>query len=397
MKFLPGGYSTLQLDIVGFLAILGESSVLVQSQVAALSKFFLLPRLVPAPQALIRTSRPERLESTTGKIVGAHSGGIRHYVNHLAHLLHEGNSLPAYSVRCERITKTCDVRITKAAEKPPVVKGKTFGPKAGEEPKARPFGPTSALSVLGCMMSIALFTLAIVRDDGFALVAILALSFLSTIIGIGNRWFLKLKKRTSNRKVPPSDVVITYPNGAFLIVKCTEDIARELYWHPEECEYMVSPLVYRILSLSGTLILMFGVICLGNATLDLQLGFAASYIILNAAYWVAAALPAQWNWDLSYYTVQRIQMEGGEGNQTFTAALVKAISITQSAEWVKIGGIAPISKGWNEWLREAEAVAKSAEGPWDEKEDVVRGIPKWNYNAALSRCLDPDPDPSDHV
>ncbi|KAL8702831.1 MAG: hypothetical protein Q9201_003999 [Fulgogasparrea decipioides] len=376
MKFLKEGYQSLQLDIVGFLAILGESSVLVQSQVAALSRFFLLPRLVPAPQALIRTSRPERLEATTGKVVGVHSGGIRHYVNHLAHLLHNGNSLPAYSVRCEKITKTLE------------------GPS---DVNARSFGPMAALSILGCLMSIALFVLAIVQNDGFALVAILALSFLSTIIGVGNRWYLKLQKRKSKRKVPPSDVVINYPNGAFLIVICDEDIARELYWHPEECAYWVGPMTYRFLSLSGTLILMFGVICLGNATLDLQLGFAASYIILNAAYWVVAALPPQWNWDLSYYRVKRIEFQGGERNNSFTAALWKAIAITQSVQWVKNGAIAPNSRGWDQWIQEAEEMARSGDGGWDEKGDVVRDLPQWDFNAALSNYLDPPDSAADHV
>ncbi|KAL8680229.1 MAG: hypothetical protein Q9186_003587 [Xanthomendoza sp. 1 TL-2023] len=369
MRFLTDGYKSLQLDIVGFLAILGESSVLVQSQVAALSYFFLLPRLVPAPQALIRTSRPERLEPSTGIVVGAYSGGIRHYVNHLAHLLHNGNSLPAYSVRCEKVTKTKE---------------------GSSDVRARPFGPITWLSILGCMMSLALFAIAIAQDDGFALVAILALSFLSTLVGIGNRWVLKLSERKANRPVPPSDVVINYPNGAFLIIKCDEYTARELYWHPEQCDYMVNPTIYRILSLSGTLILMFGVICLGNATLDLQLGFAASYIILNAAYWVVAALPPQWNWDLSYYHVRRIHYEGGEENKFFTQALWKAIAITQSAHWVKIGLIAPSSKAWGAWIEEAEEMAKSGHGGWDEKEDVVREFPDWDFDAALTRHLYPD-------
>ncbi|KAL8730912.1 MAG: hypothetical protein Q9181_004495 [Wetmoreana brouardii] len=376
MKFLKEGYQSLQLDIVGFLAILGESSVLVQSQVAALSIFFLLPRLVPAPQALIRTSRPERLEAATGKVLGAHSGGTRHYVNHLAHLLHNGNSLPAYSVRCEKITKTLG------------------GPS---DVNARSFSPIAALSILGCLMSVALFVLAIVQNDGFALVAILALSFLSTIIGVGNRWYLKLPKRMSKRKVPPSDVVINYPNGAFLIVICDEDIARELYWHPEECEYWVCPMTYRFLSLSGTLILMFGVICLGNATLDLQLGFAASYIILNAAYWAVAALPPQWNWDLSSYRVKRIQDKDGERNTSFTAALWKAIAITQSVQWVKNGAIAPSSRAWDQWIQEAEQMAKSGDGGWNEKEDMVRDLPDWDFNTALSKYLDPPDSAADRV
>ena len=43
---------SLQLDIVGFLAILGEGSVLANAQVLTLSKLIFLPRLIPAPQAL---------------------------------------------------------------------------------------------------------------------------------------------------------------------------------------------------------------------------------------------------------------------------------------------------------------------------------------------------------
>ncbi|KAL8786882.1 MAG: hypothetical protein Q9213_002513 [Squamulea squamosa] len=365
MKFLGrDGYNDLQLDIVGFLAILGESSVLVQSQVAALSWFFLLPRLVPAPQALIRTSRPERLEPTRGKVVGAYSGGNRDYVNHLAHLLHEGNSLPAYSVRCEKVTNTNGT---------------------SSDVKARTFGPITWLSILGCCMSIALLGIAIGLNDGFALVAILALSSLSTLVGIGNRWSLRLKKRKANRVVPPSDVVLNYPNGSFLIIKCDENTARQLYWHPEECEYMVGSTAYRAISLCGTLILMFGVICLGNATLNLQVGFAVSYIILNAAYWVVAALPAKWNWDLSYYHVERIEYEGPEQMESFTEALWKAIAITQTAHWVNVGSIAPISKAWDNWIKEAELEAKEAPAVWDEKGDTIRAFPKWDYNAALTR------------
>ncbi|KAL8995719.1 MAG: hypothetical protein Q9169_004613 [Polycauliona sp. 2 TL-2023] len=349
------------------LAILGESSVLVQSQVAALSWFFLVPRLVPAPQALIRTTRPERLEPTNGKVVGAYSGGKRDYVNHLAHLLHEGNSLPAYSVRCEKVTCTTST---------------------ASDIKAKELSPVNLLSVLGTLMSVALFGLAIWRNDGFALVAILALSFLSTLVGIGNRWSLRLRKRVADRVVPPSDVVINYPNGSFLIIKCDESTARSLYWHPEECEYAVGATVYRAISLCGTLVLMLGVICLGNSTLNLQVGFAASYIILNAAYWVVAALPPQWNWDLSYYHVKRIKYEGPEQMQTFTEALWKAIAITQTAHWVNVGSIAPVSKGWARWIEEAEERAKEGPTAWDEKADEVKEFPKWDYNAALTEYLD---------
>lgn len=368
LHWLAGGFDNLQLDIVGFLAILGESSVLVNAQVASLSYLFLLPRLIPAPQALIRTARPERLAPSTGKVVGANSGSIKDSVNHVAHLLHNGNSLPAYSVRCQRITRV--------DRKPDVT--------------ARNLGPVSSLSVLGCVMSMSLLVLSIVEKDGMALLATILLSLVTTLIGIGSRWSLKLMKRTADRLVPRSDVVITYPHGAFLIIKCEEEIARELYFAPEECEYHVGSTAYRVLSLVATIMLMFGVIFLGNAGLTLQICFAAAYVILNAAYWTVAALPQQWNWDLSCFRVEtvhyrydpRVTSNTSERSKNFTEALWKAIAITRSKEWVMNANISPINDAWRRWLNEAGNVAKKSF--WDEKEIV---LPAWNPNDRLTFWL----------
>lgn len=80
-------FTNLQLDIVGFLAILGEGSVLASSSVATLSKVIFLPRLLPAPQALLRPSRPDKLPSSKGWVYGVHSGNDRDYVNFIGHTL----------------------------------------------------------------------------------------------------------------------------------------------------------------------------------------------------------------------------------------------------------------------------------------------------------------------
>ncbi|KAL2046624.1 hypothetical protein ABVK25_011663 [Lepraria finkii] len=364
-------FGHLQLDIVGFLAILGEASVIANAQVSSLSYLALLPRLLPAPQALIRTTRPENLKPDTGKVIGARSGGIRDYVNHIAHILHSREPLDAYSVRCERITKP---------NREATVSAKTFGPLAGVE-------------LLGTAMSVALLVLSITRSDGFALLATILLSLLSTLIGVGSRWKLTLMQRRANRRVPKDSIIIKYPHGAFLIVKCDENIARELYWHPEECNYVFGDTVYRLISLVGTLTLMFGVICLGNSTLYLQVGFAASYMILNVAYWIVAALPAQWHWDLSCYEVEREDYEGGEKHDSFTLALWKAIAITQSVDWVKNGQIAPVSEAWKLWVEKAgEVVEEELAGPRTEGTDSlekrgVKPLPRWDAEQTLTDCL----------
>lgn len=78
-------------------------------------------------------------------------------------------------------------------------------------------------------MSIALLVLSIVYNDGMALLATLLLSMLSTFIGVANHWTLQLPSRPTKRQVPDGDVILKYPQGAFVVVKCDEDVARELY------------------------------------------------------------------------------------------------------------------------------------------------------------------------
>lgn len=77
----------LQLDIVGFLAILGEGSVLANAQVSTLSKWIFLPRLIPAPQALMRPTRPTVLEPVPGTVTGIYSGNVIDTINHIGNIL----------------------------------------------------------------------------------------------------------------------------------------------------------------------------------------------------------------------------------------------------------------------------------------------------------------------
>ena len=78
---------SLQLDIVGFLAILGEGSVLANAQVSTLSRWIFLPRLIPAPQALMRPTRPLELESVKGSVSGVWSGNDRDHINHIGNII----------------------------------------------------------------------------------------------------------------------------------------------------------------------------------------------------------------------------------------------------------------------------------------------------------------------
>lgn len=86
-EFQGGPLGNFQLDIVGFLAVLGEGSVLANAQVSALSKLFYLPRLLPAPQALLRPTRPSTLSPTTAEVTAVYSGNHKHHIHHVANVL----------------------------------------------------------------------------------------------------------------------------------------------------------------------------------------------------------------------------------------------------------------------------------------------------------------------
>lgn len=406
LHWISGGFNNLRLDIVGLyairnpflktvtrlttlpnsLAILGESSVLANAQVASLSLFFLLPRLIPAPQALIRTARPERLTPSTGRVMGTLSGNFRDHVNPIAALLHDDKKLDAYSVRFARITRRDPRSDTKNGEDRHEHKS-----NLPSQVTARTRSPLTFLSALGCIMSLALLVLSIVKRDGMALVATILLSLLATVIGIGSRWSLELRQRKATRDVLDSDVVIAYPKGSFLIVKCSEEIQRELYFGQEECHYQVGATAYRVLSLVTTLMLMFGVIFLGNASLVLQISFAAAYLILNAAYWTVAALPCQWNWDLSSFKFELVELCRSEKNPNFTEALWTAIALTRSTEWVINGQIAPMNSAWRQWLDVAAQVAATGDaGKKDEKGRVI--LPTWDFQGKLTDLIKKEKD-----
>ena len=357
------------------LAILGEASVQANAQVQALSKFSFLPRLIPAPQALIRFNRPERLEPIrSGRVVSSHSGNSRQWLNRVASILHStGDNLQAYSVMVVRVEEVY----------PPTQDSD------GSVVRAKAYGPLTFLALLGTAMTIGLIIVSCVYDDGMSLLATLCISLLSCLIGIGSKWRLELPQRRAARHVPRSDVIIVYPQGAFVIVKCSEDTQRQLYWHPEECDYLVGEQTYRLIALTCTLLLMAGVIFLGNASTPLQLAWVAAYVMLHAAYWIVAALPSRLHWDFSAFHAHRIHFDGGgpvDKHPSFTQALWRAIAITRSSSWARDFDIAPKSRGWDLWLEEAATVAER----WGERfdDEKTMQLPYWDASDRLSSILE---------
>ncbi|KAL5120058.1 hypothetical protein ACEQ8H_002156 [Pleosporales sp. CAS-2024a] len=358
---------SLQLDIVGFLAILGEGSVLANAQVSTLSKWIFLPRLIPAPQALMRPSRPLVLEPEPGTVSGIWSGNTRDNINHIGNIVCDANNLATYSVRVVHIERVNNE----------------------QEVKSKTVAPLTLVIFIGFALSVFLLAFSVYWHDGMSLVATCLLSLLSTLIGLGNKWKLQLPRRriTAGQVVPRGDVVIRYPKGSFLVVRCDEDVARELYFAPAEIDYLIQHApAYRILSLVGTTMLMGGVICLANAQIETQIAWAGSYMVLGAAYWIVAALPAKLHWDTSCYRVTNECLSDSNmaakgfpsENSTFTQALWKAIVVTKNTDWVTRSHACPDTRAWQDWLYAARAVSKDVKLA---EKDLANGVKTWEVPA----------------
>lgn len=436
MFFVDKGNS-LQLDIVGIVAILGEGSVLRNAQASALSWHHLLPRLIPAPQALLKHEQTGRLPTQTGIVSGVYSGNVRHELNFFTRILHP-RELKRFQIEVVEVhrNKVYDNR-----------KDFIFG--------VNDYGVLHALSCLGCLMSCALVGLSIWKRDGFALIATILLSFTSTIVGFASRWRLIFKEenpRNPEEVIPDGDVVIYYPGpGAFRVIRCNEVVSR-LYFQAEECEYLLNDNRYRALAMAGSVTFIFGLICLGNAHIILQISFATAYIILNALYWASSALHERHHWSHAYevetveihlptrkgtklhdveipqqapisspaspsrkstvqleanglqppnrrlslanlrkfssFTLPRKQAEAEEklklpeSMESFTDILWIAIALTRNTRWLR-SPIVPDTEVWEKWV--AEATRQAAGEPMKLNDKIL--LPRWDYKDKLKELF----------
>ncbi|KAI9857286.1 MAG: hypothetical protein M1813_008324 [Trichoglossum hirsutum] len=352
-----------RLDVVSLLAVVGESSMSEHAQPLTATRLCLIPRLIPAPQALLKPSRPSGLPSKNAIIVGVHSGAMVTELNYFANLLHPISELVPLTVRVISISHK--------------------RPSRGRPSEIFPstISPLNLLTIGSTLLSIGLLVWSIMIHDGVAFVAILTISTASSVVGLASLWEPKLTKRALASRVPPGDVVVRTRKGAFLVVHCSEEVTRELYIGTEECSYFIKSQAFQALVGIGTLLLMIAVVLMGNCTWTMQLAIGVSYILLNGLYWCAALLPARWHWDLGRY-----HLEKGEPKKlaTYTEALWEAIRAAgkdengnkrgerYSADWVQTSNAAPKTPAWINWRREAE-------------DNVNIGNEKWNAVEAWQR------------
>lgn len=458
-SWFPPHWNSWSLDVVSLLAVMGESSVAAQSQAITASPFGMLPRILPAPQALLKPSRPLRLPEARVFVTGVYGGTTIDSIGFFGNLVTPIYGLPPYSFavvsvqhtkppkrnhhhhqqqwlariramfsRRGRETKSgdaqssCTSRNHRAQDEesnsselaqrggsttqtarasnqdcpsePPRLRitlsisydqpATATSPEGTGNASYRPFwpmttslSPIDVLSLLSCALSLTMIVAAVYWHDGIAIFAITMISLAATVGGFASRWRPKLMKRTFSNKVPRGDTLLRTREGAIILVRCTEELARELYFGTEECVYVVGERLYRLLMIVATALLMVSVALLGNCTWNSKVLIGVSYVVLNGLYWALGMLPQSAFWDLSNFAWQDVTPEDSstadqpttahadtENQPSFTRTLWYAIRETGRVDWIERSNAAPNTKQWKQWVAEASDAAQRGNRSW---------------------------------
>ncbi|KAK3401963.1 hypothetical protein B0T20DRAFT_450874 [Sordaria brevicollis] len=493
-KNMEEGWS---FDVITLLAIIGEGSVAEFAQTITASSLCMLPRLIPAPQAMLRPQRPQRLPEVHAKLAGVYGGTLLDSVGFFANILHPLDEYRPFDFRVFEIKhthllkpgakrrlenegflgtvfglrwlkrrkkakkaaaqgeedddgqqKNSEITINNTRENsntngtddasedalrrrnggttngtngkhvtldvdpehgdplpsPGINRQPTMAeritdivaaPKimtpqrVASSPNARYTvppaldSPMHVINIFSFFLTVAILVTSAYWHDGAAVVAIVTISIAATVMGYASWWYPLLMARQANAKVPPGDVVIRTREGAFLVVKCTEEVARELYQGTEECCY-VSTKYHRLFMGIAMVLLMVAVVLLGNCKWSSQALIGGAYVLLNSIYWVCGLLPQRFFWDLSRYTITDITPEDVKNNDkndvppNFTRTLWYAIRETKKDAWVDRSGALPGTLQWKKWLEEALRAANEGNYDWDavgRKDAIMRENP----------------------
>ncbi|CZS95397.1 uncharacterized protein RAG0_05052 [Rhynchosporium agropyri] len=106
-NWLPSGTKgddVWRLDIVSLLAVVGESSIQEHSQALTASWTCILPGIIPAPQVLLKSSRPTRMPCLNTTVVGVHNGTLVPTLNFSPNIMHPIEDLQPFVFKLLQIT-----------------------------------------------------------------------------------------------------------------------------------------------------------------------------------------------------------------------------------------------------------------------------------------------------
>lgn len=251
-----------RLDIVSLLAVIGESSLAEHSQAMTASWTCCLPRIIPAPQVLLKPTRPTRMPQIKAAVVGVKNGTYVEMLNYFANIIHPIEELSPFEFKVFNIRHSPKrvASIRRASPTMPVQKksnGHSHRPKdaeaatstATEQPSpgirhrtstglslkkmvphsnpnklpphvpVRRTSPLNILSIVSFAITWALFAVSVYDKDGIACLALGTIGLASSIVGYASKWSPQLMKRNSISNCPPGGMSFS-TNSLDLETRC---------------------------------------------------------------------------------------------------------------------------------------------------------------------------------
>jgi hypothetical protein len=345
MVFSFPAHDGWQFGLVGLVAVLGEGAIKEVVHPMTAWPLVWLPRLLPAPQALIAPRRPLMLPGNpNGRVVGVESGNVLDYVPYFANLLHSLDEMKSNTVQ------TVEVHVD---------------PKKFDRVRARHLNVLNGLTLASFAATMGLLGYAIHLNDGPAILAISALALSATCMSLAGRWTVQAPQNPVEN-APRSDLVIYgATSGVFIVVQCDESTARALYFHDtQRCSYLVSTSLYPILVTLGACLLLMGVVFVNNCSMYMQLALGITYLALNAAYTLVALFPIathKYSWHLDPSPIECNLVRTTKRFPRYSDALWDAIEQAGTSSWVRLARTAcPHTPLWDDFLKKADEAAKEA-------------------------------------
>ncbi|KAE8315032.1 hypothetical protein BDV41DRAFT_575372 [Aspergillus transmontanensis] len=215
-----------KFDLVGLLAIIGESIIEEIVQPLTASRAIFLPRLLPAPHALIRPSRRTALPSTPVTVLGVYSGNHLLSIPYFPSMIHQLELIRPYEFH------EMTIELTQEDEEAPHV---------GHDKLAtvNTLAPLRLITICSFIWTAGVLAWAIVLRDGPAVVAIVLVSLASSLHSAASFWQSStIALLPPSTQSPAGDLVLRTREGAFIVVHCSETVARLLYAGEASCDYV---------------------------------------------------------------------------------------------------------------------------------------------------------------
>ncbi|OTA60053.1 hypothetical protein K449DRAFT_423705 [Hypoxylon sp. EC38] len=342
--------SDWRLDIVGLLAVTGESFMADHAQAITSSRLAVLPRIMPAPQALLRASRPRTLPSEEAKVIRVDSGMTFNTIGFFANIIHPVDYVPQNSLYIIEVCRPIREVTTRIQFQASIAREN--GLKATVPVSI--FSPLNIISFSSCFLTIGLVVAGCLWKDGAAAIAVGLLSIASSVISYDG---------SSTSTPPGGSTAIQTPTKAILVVQCTKEIADLLYSGDGN--------KYRILMMTGATFIIPSVILLGNYSFNMQILCGVSYTILNIIYWGLGLFPPRYTWDLTRFTFRdvttpelrspTISDDSLEEMKSTTKILWCVIRETKKTDWILSSGLTPRTPQWTSWLQKVKEAAEVSE------------------------------------